>query len=107
MKIARMLAPLVVLVLAPLALWAADQKTITLPPDNAMAALAPGPGMEVARANCGICHSTDYIVRQPRGDAKQWGPEVTKMIKVFGAPISPENEKIIVEYLSAAYGPGK
>jgi cytochrome c5 len=107
MKIARMLAPFAVLVLVPLAVWAADQKTITLPLDNAMATLAPGPGMEVTRANCGICHSTDYIVRQPRGDAKQWGPEVAKMVKVFGAPISPENEKIIVEYLATAYGPGK
>ncbi len=107
MKIARMLAPFAVLVLLPLAVRAADQKTITLPPDNAMATLAPGPGMEVARANCGICHSTDYLVRQPRGDAKQWGPEVAKMIKVFGAPISPENEKIIVEYLATAYGAGK
>ncbi len=72
-----------------------------------MATLAPGPGVEVARANCGLCHSTDYIVRQPRGDAKQWGPEVAKMIKIFGAPISPENEKTIVGYLSSAYGPAK
>ncbi len=107
MKFAHTLVPLAVLVLTPLALWAADQKTITLPPDNAMATLAPGPGMEIARANCGTCHSTDYIVRQPRGDAKQWGPEVAKMIRVFGAPISPENEKIIVEYLTTAYGPAK
>ncbi len=107
MKIACMLALFALLVLLPLAVWAADQKTITLPPDNTMATLAPGPGMEMARANCGICHSTDYIVRQPRGDAKQWGPEVAKMIKVFGAPISPENEKTIVEYLSSAYGTTK
>jgi len=100
--------PLAVVVLVmPLAVRAADQKTITLLPDNAMATLAPGPGMEVAKANCGVCHSTDYIVRQPRGDAKQWGPEVAKMIKVFGAPISPENEKTIVEYLVSAYGPDK
>ncbi len=103
----RTLTLAAVLLSLPLAAWAADQKTITLPPDNAMATLAPGPGMEIARANCGICHSTDYIVRQPRGDAKQWGAEVAKMIKVFGAPISPENEKAIVEYLATAYGPGK
>ncbi len=103
----RTLALAGVFLLLPLAVWAAEQKTITLPPDNAMATLAPGPGMETARANCGICHSTDYIVRQPRGDAKQWQAEVTKMIKVFGAPVSPENEKIIVDYLSTAYGPGK
>ncbi len=98
---------LVILLLIPLAAWAAEQKTITLPPDNTMATLAPGPGMEVARANCGICHSTDYIVRQPRGDTKQWQAEVTKMVKVYGAPVSPENEKVIVEYLATAYGPGK
>jgi cytochrome c5 len=103
----RMLTVAVALLLAPLAVGAADQRTITLPPDNALATLAPGPGMEVARANCGPCHSTDYIVRQPRGDMKQWGPEVAKMIKVFGAPISPESEKMIVEYLLSAYGPAK
>ena len=103
----RALALAVVLFVAPLAAWAADQKTITLPPDNTLATLAPGPGMEVARANCVSCHSTDYIVRQPRGDMKQWGPEVAKMVKVFGAPISPENEKTIAEYLSSAYGSPK
>jgi cytochrome c5 len=101
------LAIAAVLLLIPLAVPAADQKSITLPPDNAMATLAPGPGMEVARANCGLCHSTDYIVRQPRSDAKQWQAEVTKMIKVFGAPVSPDNEKVIVEYLASAYGPGR
>jgi mono/diheme cytochrome c family protein len=86
---------------------AAEQKTITLPGDNEMATLKPGPGFETARANCMVCHSTDYIVRQPRGDAKQWQAVVTKMVKVFGAPISPENEKTIAEYLSSAYGPAK
>jgi sulfite dehydrogenase (cytochrome) subunit B len=97
----------VALLVLPLAAWAADQRTITLPPDNEMAALKAGPGVEVARANCGVCHSTDYIVRQPTGDVKQWQPEVAKMIKVFGAPVTPENEKIIVEYLSTAYAPAK
>lgn len=103
----RTLALATVLLVLPLTVWGADQKSATLPPDNALATLAPGPGVEITRANCGLCHSTDYIVRQPRGDAKQWGSEVAKMIKVFGAPISPENEKTIVEYLSSAYGPAK
>jgi mono/diheme cytochrome c family protein len=103
----RVFALAVALLVMPLAVWAAEQKTITLPPDNEMAALKPGPGMEVARANCGLCHSTDYIVRQPHGDVKQWQAGVTKMIKVFGAPVTPENEKTIVEYLSSAYGPAK
>ncbi len=103
----RALAVSMGFLLIPLAVLAADQKTITLPPDNAMATLAPGPGMEVARANCGLCHSTDYIVRQPRSNAAQWQAEVTKMVKVYGAPINPDNEKTIVEYLASAYGPGK
>jgi hypothetical protein len=29
------------------------------------------------------------------------------MVKVFGAPIRPQDEKTIVEYLSSAYGPAK
>ena len=105
MKFALALAA--VLLLVPVAIWAADQKTITFPPDHELATLKPGPGMEVARANCLLCHSTDYVVLQPKGDAKQWQAVVTKMIKVFGAPIAPENEKTIVDYLSAAYAPAK
>jgi len=103
----RMLVAAVVLLFVPLVVGAADQKTITLPPDNALATLASGPGMEITRDNCVSCHSTDYIVRQPRGDVKQWQAVVTKMVKVFGAPIAPENEKTIAEYLSSAYGPPK
>jgi mono/diheme cytochrome c family protein len=103
----RALALAMVVLVIPLAGFAAEQKSITLPPDNVLATLAPGPGMEIARANCASCHSTDYIVRQPRGDAKQWQAVVTKMVKVFGAPIRPQDEKAIVEYLSSAYGPMK
>jgi hypothetical protein len=106
-KITRTVTLVAVLLVAPLAVWGADQKTIALPPDNPMATLAPGPGMEVARASCGLCHSTDYIVRQPRSTAQQWQAEVAKMIKVFGAPINPDNEKTIAEYLASAYGSGK
>jgi mono/diheme cytochrome c family protein len=80
-------------------------RSIELPPDNAMAELRAGPGVETARANCVACHSTDYIVRQPGGDAKRWEGEVKKMITVFGAPIREADAKTIVDYLAAAYGP--
>jgi hypothetical protein len=50
------------------------------------------------------CHSTDYIVMQPHGNAKQWDGVVTKMIKVFGAPVSDQDAKTIVEYLATQYG---
>ena len=44
---------------------------------------------------------------QPRGNAKQWDGVVTKMIKVFGAPLSEGDAKIITEYLTRMYGPPK
>ena len=91
------------LALATSALAAAD-KVIPMPADHAYATLKPGPGVEVTRQQCVPCHSTDYIVMQPRGNAKQWDGVVTKMIKVFGAPVSDQDAKTIVEYLATQYG---
>jgi len=80
-------------------------KTIELPDDNAVAKLKPGPGVDAVEANCMGCHSTDYIVRQPGGDAQRWQDEVSKMIKLFGATVSDEDAKVIVNYLATAYAP--
>ena len=69
--------------------------------------LAPGPNEQLVRANCTICHSSDYITTQPRGLADPtafWTAEVNKMRTVYGAPLDPANVKPIVEYLVAAYG---
>jgi mono/diheme cytochrome c family protein len=85
----------------------AEGKRIAQPPDHAYGALADGSGAQLARNRCGICHSTDYVVMQPRGDAKQWDAVVTKMIKVYGAPINEADAKAIVEYLTAVYGPAR
>jgi len=82
----------------------AQQKSITLPDDNPMAQLKAGRNVEVTRNNCNSCHSTDYIVRQPVSDAKKWEGEVTKMIKVYGAPISQADAKAIIDYLATSYG---
>ena len=67
--------------------------------------LKDGPGRAQVEANCGSCHSLDYVVmNSPFLDRNGWDGSVTKMIKVFGAPISAEDAKAIVEYLSANYG---
>ena len=92
------------LVLALVAPAVAADKTIPMPADHAFATLKPGAGVEVIRQQCTPCHSTDYIVTQPRGNAKQWDGVVTKMIKVFGAPVSDQDAKTIVEYLATQYG---
>lgn len=82
----------------------ASEKTIQLPPDNAYAKLTAAPGVKMTQAKCGLCHSTDYIVMQPRGSAAQWQAVVTKMIKVYGAPVNEEEAKKITAYLTSAYG---
>jgi len=70
-----------------------------------MAELKPGPGVERVRANCAMCHSTDYIVRQPGGGREKWQAEVKRMIEAFGAPISPQDAEVIAEYLASTYAP--
>jgi sulfite dehydrogenase (cytochrome) subunit B len=68
--------------------------------------LKPGPNRDVALNNCTACHSVDYIQTQPRGPKFKkdfWQAEVTKMIKVYGAPIDDEDSAKIVDYLSAIY----
>src|SRR5262249_57458744 len=66
----------------------------------------PGPNRDVVKANCPACHSADYVQIQPRGEKFKkdfWQAEVTKMIKVYGAPIDDADVPKIVEYLTATY----
>ena len=78
-------------------------KTIELPPDNTMATLKPGPGLDVVESECTACHSTDYIVRQPGGDAKHWEPDIRKMMTVYGVEISDADVRTIANYLGTEY----
>src|SRR4030088_3857079 len=60
----------------------------TLPDENA--AFKPGPNLDVVQNNCTGCPSSDYISTQPQGPKYKkdfWQAEVTKMIKLYGAPI--------------------
>ena len=75
-----------------------------LPPETA--AFKPGPNLETAQNNCTGCHSADYIATQPRNVKSKkdfWQAEVTKMIKVYGAPIDEADISKIVDYLSSTY----
>ena len=67
--------------------------------------LKDGPGRAQVEANCGSCHSLDYVVmNSPFLDRNGWDGSVNKMIKVFGAPISADDAKAIVDYLNTNYG---
>jgi mono/diheme cytochrome c family protein len=75
---------------------AADEKPVQL---------KSGRGLEKVEANCAACHSLDYIeMNSPFLNASGWDAEITKMIKVFGAPIQEADVKDIAEYLKANYG---
>jgi hypothetical protein len=67
--------------------------------------LKQAPGLDKVEANCGPCHSLDYIpMNSPFLNAAGWDAEVTKMINAFGAPIDQADAKTIADYLKANYG---
>jgi sulfite dehydrogenase (cytochrome) subunit B len=83
---------------------AASPVNYKLPDESA--AFKPGPNLETAQNNCTACHSADYIQTQPRGPKYKkdfWQAEVTKMIKLYGAPIDDADVPKIVDYLAATY----
>jgi predicted secreted protein len=93
--------------LLPFALIAATSATAAgyrLPYERPIT-LPPGPDAELTSAICSACHSLDYLRTQPRGKGAQfWSDSVTKMVKVYGAPIDPADAKRITAYLAATYG---
>ena len=75
---------------------AADETSLTL---------AAGPGRELAQASCSMCHSLDYIlINAPFQDRAGWEKTVNKMVNVFGAPLTPQDNAAIVAYLGQYYG---
>jgi hypothetical protein len=84
----------------------ADAKSISYKLPNETATFKPGPNLEVVQNNCTTCHSADYVQTQPRGPKFKedfWRAEVTKMIKVYGAPIEEADVGKIVDYLAQTY----
>ena len=67
--------------------------------------LKKAPGLDKVEANCAACHSLDYVLmNSPYPNAALWDAEVTKMIKVYGAPIEDADAKAIKDYLAKNYG---
>lgn len=66
--------------------------------------LPPGPGQDAFATQCVICHSPRYVLNQPAFSRKVWTAEVHKMVKSYGAPIDPAQEKTIVNYLVSWHG---
>ena len=79
-----------------------DLVKIELPPEKG--AFKTGRGVELAQANCLICHSVEYVTSQPQFDRKFWEASVKKMREKYGAPITDEAVAALVDYLVATYG---
>jgi len=66
--------------------------------------LQDAPDRDLVVARCSICHSVDYVqMNAPVFDRAGWQKSVRKMIDTFGAPISEDDAKRIVEYLGTHY----
>jgi mono/diheme cytochrome c family protein len=99
-------AGVVALTVAGSGLGVVSAKPVSYKLPDETAAFKPGPNLEVVQNNCTACHSADYIKTQPQGPKFKkdfWQAEVTKMIKVYGAPIEDADVGKIVDYLAATY----
>ena len=78
------------------------EETIVLPHEDP--ALPPGPHQRTFATSCTICHSTRLVMTQPPFPRKQWQELVHKMVKTYGAPVTPEAQEQITEYLTTVRG---
>jgi len=91
-RLSRPLASAASTALAALALSATAQET-----------LVPGPGAELTQAKCAICHEIGYVTRAPQSRAR-W-EEVMRVMVQRGTPVTPDEVKIITDYLATYYNP--
>jgi mono/diheme cytochrome c family protein len=73
--------------------------------DEARIRMRDGPELTTLVANCSGCHSLDYVQMNSRWAKRAgWEAEVKKMVTVMGAPVSPEDQAKLVDYLTREYG---
>lgn len=63
-----------------------------------------GPHRERFQVNCTLCHSPRLVFTQPLLSEKKWQEVVRKMINVYGASLSPEEERQVIKYLVTVHG---
>lgn len=75
---------------------------ISLPAGGA--AFPPGPGADIANAQCVMCHSTSMVMKQPPLSADEWKMIILKMRTSFGAPIPLEQVNQLADYFKLING---
>ena len=70
---------------------------------GAQQALPPGPGADVLKSRCVICHEADIITSQ-KLTLTGWTRSVDKMVR-WGSPITAEEREVLQPYLAAHFAP--
>jgi hypothetical protein len=66
--------------------------------------LKDAPGRDLTVGRCIICHSVEYIPSNaPAMNRGAWQKSIQKMKDKFGAPITDEEARQILDYLDANY----
>lgn len=64
-----------------------------------------GPHRDEFQTSCLICHSGRLPFSQPTFRREKWVEIVHKMVDAYGAPLTPEEESQVVDYLLAVRPP--
>jgi mono/diheme cytochrome c family protein len=66
--------------------------------------LKEAPGRDLTLGRCIVCHSVEYIPSNaPAMNRAGWQKTIQKMRERFGAPLSDEEARQILDYLDANY----
>jgi hypothetical protein len=66
--------------------------------------LKDAPGRELTLGRCIVCHSVEYIPSNaPAMNRAGWQKTIQKMRERFGAPLSDDEARQILDYLDANY----
>jgi hypothetical protein len=87
--------------MAGLALGLAGARVLAADAPAAPAAPPPGKGLDLINERCGFCHSTAQVFAS-RKTQPDWAATVQAMAD-RGAEVSPDEQKVIVDYLSKNY----
>jgi cytochrome c5 len=79
-------------------------KTAALAPSAEMP-LPDGPNIDDFQNACLTCHSARLPLGQPPFGREKWGEIVHKMAASYGAPLTPEIESKVVDYIVAVRPP--
>lgn len=76
---------------------------VNVPPSTPVT-LPDGQGKEIVEGGCALCHGLDRVAAAKRSPG-EWQHIVNRMV-FFGAPLSPDQAKTALAYLSSNFGAG-